>query len=171
MSAQTHRRWLQALAVGATVILTPLYVGNSADAANLFDDPFFFRGERFAPLTLIAGQGLSAAVSNVLIPKQAGAQTACPVEVRFFAADASLIEVQSLQLPPGASASVPVQPAPGLYRTIVSLPADFADPDGICALKSDVDIFDAPSGGTLSVVPGQLCLGQGECSARGKRHP
>src|SRR5947207_7856813 len=98
MSAQTHRRWLQARAVGATVILTPFYVGNSADAANLFDDPFFFRGERFAPLTLIAGQGLSAAVSNVLIPKQAGAQTACPVEVRFFAADASLIAAQSLQL-------------------------------------------------------------------------
>jgi hypothetical protein len=101
------------------------------------------QGERFPAVTIIAGQGVAANVSNVLIPPPAAA---CPVAVSFFAGDGTQIgSTQNIELKPGATASVTASaPAPGLVRAIVSI-ADTSRAQN-CALKTDLEVFDATSG-------------------------
>jgi hypothetical protein len=123
-------------------------------------------GERFAPVTLKAGQGARVTVANVLIPPADTKPPACPVVIRFFAGDGSLIgKAQEVPLKAGTSASVSAElPSAGLVRAIVSI-KDFSDPEVACAVKSAFEVFDANSGATVSALAGQDCLGNGRCGA------
>jgi hypothetical protein len=124
------------------------------------------QGERFPAVTIVAGQGVAANVSNVLIPPPAAA---CPVAVSFFASDGSQIgSTQYTELKAGASASVTASsPAPGLVRTIVSIADTSRAKD--CALKADLEVFDATSGATLFLVPSDECLGLTPCAVELKQ--
>jgi hypothetical protein len=127
--------------------------------------PPLMGGERFAPVTLSAGQGLRVVVANVRIPAAGAATDACPAVVRFYAADGTEIGAdQDVSLAPGASISVSAGSATGLVRAIVSV-ANLTDPSALCALKSVMEVFNTSTGATLFLVPGQSCLGAAVCSS------
>ena len=122
-------------------------------------------GERFPAVTIVAGEGVAANVSNVLLPPPGVQPVApCPVAVSFLAGDGTPIgATQSLSLLPGASAAVPASsPAPGLVRAVVSI-SDVSRAQ-FCALKTDLEIFDAKTGATRLVVPSDTCVGLGLCA-------
>jgi hypothetical protein len=139
-------------------------------------------GERFPAVSLFDGQGVRVVLSNVLVPASGTTPTECPVLVRFFGADGALIgDARTVRLRPGASVSVPAAPSSGLVRAIVSVTADasnpnkIADPRGICAIRTTLEVFDVGTGRTLFLIPSSnACLGNGACSAtlppaRGRR--
>ena len=123
-------------------------------------------GERFPAVTIAAGEGVRANVSNVPSPSPVAspALIPCPVAISFFAGDGAQIgTTQNLSLDPGASASVPASsPAPGLVRAIVSI-ADLSQAQ-FCALKTDLEIFDAKTGATRLIVPSETCIGLAQCA-------
>jgi hypothetical protein len=121
-------------------------------------------GERFAAVTIVAGEGVRANVANVLDLVGAPAVPVCPVTVTFFAGDGTPIgSPQSLSLQEGESASVPASsPPPGLVRAVVSI--SDASQAKFCALKNALEIFDAKTGATKLVVPSDICVGLGECA-------
>jgi hypothetical protein len=151
-----------------TAALALLGVFASASAALAAPDIIhsIIYGERFPAVTIIAGQGVAANVSNVLIPPPAAA---CPVAVSFFAGDGIQIgSTENIELKPGASISVTASsPAPGLVRAIVSI-ADTSRAEN-CALKTDLEVYDATSGATLFLVPSDECLGLAPCAVELKQ--
>src|SRR6266481_2627941 len=89
-------------------------------------------GERFPAVSLIDGQGVRVVLSNVLVPAAGTTPSECPVLVRFFGADGTLIgDARTVRLKPGASVSVPAAPSSGLVRAIVSVTADASNPNKI----------------------------------------
>jgi hypothetical protein len=124
------------------------------------------REETLAPVTVRNGQGIRVTLANVLIPAP-GTTTAsaCPLLVRFFAADGSIIgQAQEMSVEPGVSSFVAVMSPPaGVTRAIV-LKAGFDDPQAVCAIKTALETY-AATGATLSAIPTQQCLGAGRCSA------
>src|SRR5258708_208669 len=79
-------------------------------------------GERSAPVTLAAGQGLRVIVANVRLLTASASPDACPMLVRFFGTDgAPLGTEQDASLPPGVSISITAIPYTGLARAIVSV--------------------------------------------------
>ena len=120
-------------------------------------------GERFAPVTLRAGQGARVLVANVLVPEADASPDPCPVLIRFFSGDGNLLGSTDVSLPPGASRSVVAKARPGVIRAIVSV-KDLADPDKICAVKATLELFNAGTGATLLIVASELCLGNGDCN-------
>ena len=107
------------------------------------------RGERFAPVSVAAGQGLRVVVANVRIPGSGESTAACPTVVQFFDSTGALIGAeQDFPLAPGASMSITGAGAAGLVRVIVSA-SELTDSNGLCALKSNVELFDSSSGKTL----------------------
>jgi hypothetical protein len=122
------------------------------------------KGERFAAVTLSSGQAIRALVSNVRIPASGDSTDPCALTVSFFGADGSLIGgAQTLQLAAGESETVSAGSASGLVRAIVSL-AHKDDPQHLCAVKANLEVFDSHTGGTLFLVAGQNCIGAGPCS-------
>lgn len=123
-------------------------------------------GERFSPVMIVGGQGVRANVSNLQAPFPTAtvALIPCPVDVGFFSGDGGQIgSTQTIELAPGASMSVPaVSPPPGLVRAEVSI-ADTTKAQ-FCALKADLEVFDAASGATRFAVPSEACLGLGRCA-------
>jgi len=125
------------------------------------------REETLAPVTVRNGQGIRVTLANVLIPASGTTPpAACPLLVRFFAADGSIIgRAQEMSIKPGVSSSVAaISPPAGVTRAIVSLKEGFDDPDGVCAIKTALETY-AAKGATLSVISAQQCLGAGRCSA------
>jgi len=128
------------------------------------------QAERFAPVSVVIGQGVRVLVANVRVPDAGAPTDACPVVVRFFAADGTPIGAdQNVSLSPGASISVAAAsisvPASlaAVVRAIVSL-AGSSDPGSLCALKSGVEVFDIRTSATMFIVPGKSCLGAAACS-------
>lgn len=129
-------------------------------------------GERFPAVNLAEGQNVRALISNVLIPDAATTPAACPVVVQFFDSEGNLIgEAKTIDLNPGASASVAAKSASGMVRAIVSVhadpsnPGEVADPNGICAIRTTQEVFHRGSGQTHYVIPSVQCLGNGACEA------
>jgi hypothetical protein len=128
-------------------------------------------GERFAPVSVVIGQGVRVVVANVRIPDAGAPTDPCPVVVRFLGADGTLIGAeQAVSLAPGASISVAAAPlsvaggaATLLVRAIVSV-AGSSDPGNLCALKSGLEMFDIRTGSTMVTVSGKLCVGAAACS-------
>ncbi len=125
------------------------------------------REETLAPVTIPNGQGIRVTLANVLIPAP-GTTTAaaCPLLVRFFAADGSIIgQAQEISVEPGVSSFVAaMSPPAGVTRGIVSLKAGFDDHQAVCAIKTALETY-AATGATLSAIVTQQCLGAGRCSA------
>ena len=80
-------------------------------------------GERFAPVTLQAGQNARVTVSNVLVPTNGSRPADCPVLVRFFDAGGTLLgSGKEANLKAGASTSISAESSSaGLVRAIVSI--------------------------------------------------
>lgn len=123
-------------------------------------------GERFAPVTLQAGQNARVTVSNVLVPTNGSRPADCPVLVRFFDAGGTLLgSGKEANLKAGASTSISAESSSaGLVRAIVSIKG-FADPQSVCAIKASLEVFDVGTGATQAALAGQDCLGNGACSA------
>ena len=123
-------------------------------------------GERFAPVTLQAGQNARVTVSNVLVPTNGSKPADCPVLVRFFDAGGTLLgSGKEANLKAGASTSISAESSSaGLVRAIVSIKG-FADPQSVCAIKASFEVFDVGTGATQAALAGQDCLGNGACSA------
>lgn len=122
-------------------------------------------GERFAPISVASGQGLRLVVANVRVPAPGEPTTACPAVVRFFDSTGALIGAENdFPLAPGASLAVSAPGAYGLVRAIISV-SGLMDPNGLCALKSNVELFDSGTGKTLILFAGQSCLGAAECAS------
>jgi hypothetical protein len=92
--------------------------------------------------------------------------------VQFFDSDGNLVgNAKTVDLNPGASASVSAKSESGMLRAIVSVhadasnPSEVADPAGICAVRTTEEIFHRGSGQTLQVIPSVECLGNGACEA------
>jgi hypothetical protein len=95
---------------------------------------------------------MRAIISNVLTPASGIQPAPCPVQVRFFRADGSMIGVATaVQLKPGESTSVPVSQPANLVRAVVSID-DVIDSAKICALRTSVEIFDKQTGTTFNSV-------------------
>lgn len=124
-----------------------LAVGGSASRADQL--------ARFVAISLTSEQGMRAIISNVLTPANGIQPVPCPVQVRFFRADGSMIgDATAVQLKPGESTSVPVSQPANLVRAVVSID-DVVDSAKICALRTSVEIFDKQTGTTFNSVAGE----------------
>jgi hypothetical protein len=122
-------------------------------------------GERFPAVSTAEGQNVRVVMSNVVNVTAEVASIACPLVVRFFDAEGTLIgSEQTAHVTPGASASVASPSRSGLVRATVTV-VNFSDPKKACAVKTSLEVFDAHGGGTLFVIPSETCLGNGACSA------
>jgi hypothetical protein len=126
--------------------------------------PFQLVGERFAPVTLAAGQGVRVVVANVLMTEPGARPNSCPVVVRFLGGDGTAISSTELGMPAGAARSIGAAMPPGIVRAIVTI-RDAADPNRICALRASFEVFNTATGATLFAMS-SACLGGGECSLR-----
>jgi hypothetical protein len=137
-----------------------LFVPIQQAEARRIVDPM---GERFAPVTLKAGQNARVTISNLLVPAIGSKPADCPVLVRFFDASGTLLgSEKDVNLKAGSSTSISAaSSSAGLVRAIVSIKGD---PQSICAIKA-FEVFDADTGSTRAVLAGQDCLGNGACSA------
>ena len=110
---------------------------------------------RFVAISLTSEQGMRAIVSNVLAPANGIQPAPCPVQVRFFRADGSMIgDATAVQLKAGESTSVPVSQPVNLVRTVVSI-GDAIDSVKVCELRTSVEIFDKQTGTTFNSVGGE----------------
>ena len=122
-------------------------VGGSASRADQL--------ARFVAISLTTEQGMRAIVSNVITPANGIQLAPCPVQVRFFRADGSMIgDATAVQLKAGESTSVPVSQPANLVRAVVSID-DVIDAAKLCALRTSVEIFDKQTGTTFNSVTGE----------------
>ena len=143
-----------ALAIGcSTGLADPLVTSRGVEAA------------RFAAMSLTKDQSARAVISNVLVPAHGADLTPCQVRVSFFGADGSLIgNAATVQLKAGESISVPAAQPSKLVRATVSI-GDVVDLAKVCALRTNIEIFDVQTGTTFVSVPGESIGGNSECSA------
>jgi hypothetical protein len=126
-------------------------------------------GETFAAVNLVHGEGLRVVLSNVLAPAAGTPLSVCPAVVQFIDADGNVVgSPESVNLDPGASASVPAKSGSGLllrgsFAVFANPAAPTApgDPDGICAIRSVQEVFDVTSGRTSESDPSPNCVGHG----------
>ena len=117
----------------------------------------------FAAVTVTGSEGVRAIVSNVLAPANGANPSPCPVQVSFLDADGALIgEATTVQLRPAESTSVQASQPSKLVRAVVSV-GDAANFASVCAIKTNLEVFDAQTGTTFVSVPGGS--DRGECSA------
>ena len=126
--------------------------------------PYQLAGERFAPVTLMAGQGARVLVANVLLADAQAQPNACPVVVRFFGGDGVMLGIAEASLPAGVTRVVIGPSTPGIVRAIVSI-KDAADPNRICAVKSTFEVYNIRTGATELLMASDACLGNGACHA------
>jgi hypothetical protein len=124
--------------------------------------PYQLAGERFAPVTLTAGQGARVLIANVLLPDAQTQSSACPVVVRFFGGDGAMQGIAEASLPAGVTRAVIGPSTPGLVRAIVSI-KDAADPNRSCAVKSTFEVYNIRTGATELLMASDACLGNGAC--------
>jgi hypothetical protein len=121
-------------------------------------------GERFAPVTVVRGQGIRVTVANLLMPTDEAKPISCPLLVRFFGSDGLMIgPAHQVSLKAGDAISVSDASVPaGLVRAVVNI-KDFSDPNGNCAVKANLEVFDAATDATKVLIAGDDCHGNGEC--------
>ncbi|MFI4987224.1 MAG: hypothetical protein ACHQF3_07270 [Alphaproteobacteria bacterium] len=120
--------------------------------------------EQFPAVTLGATQEARVTLANVRASSAGAPNAPCAVQVHFFLANGSGSgPVQNVNLAPGASAAV-ANAGSGLIRAVVTM-ADVSDRRRLCAVRSALEVFDKSSGNTLFSMPGEVCLGAGDCSA------
>jgi hypothetical protein len=140
-----------------------LAIGSSAGQADQLAASPWAEGARFAAVSLTNGQSVRAIVSNVLAPANGAHLAPCPVQVKFFGADGSLIDnATTVQLKAGESTSVPASHPSKLVRAIVSI-GNVVDPTKVCALRTSVEIFDVQTGTTFVSVSGEFVGSNSEC--------
>jgi hypothetical protein len=125
-------------------------------------------GENFVAVTLFDGQGVRAVVSNVLAPAAGTTVAACPVTVAFFNGEGNAVgNPETVNLNPGASATVAAKFAPRVVRASFTLfadpsnPTEPGDPNNICAIRSSQEVFEVFTGRTVSANPSPNCIGHG----------
>ena len=129
-----------------------LAIGSSAGQAEELATSLRAEGARFAAITQVDGQGVRAVVSNVLAPAQLAP---CKVQVSFFGADGSLIgQATKVELRAGESTSLSASNPSKLVRAVASI-GDVADPARMCALRTNLEMFDVRTNSTLASVPGE----------------
>jgi hypothetical protein len=120
------------------------------------------RGERFAPLTLTAGEGARVTVANAGgAEEKDGASRPCPLLIRFFVADGTLLGKQrEIELDAGHSEAIAAEASPpGLIRAIVSIRDGIPDPDNVCHVQTTFELYDISTGITrasLQNVPNMI---------------
>ena len=140
-----------------------LAVGCSAGLADQLVTSRGVEGARFAAMSLTKDQSARAIISNVLAPADGADLTPCQVRVSFFGADGSLIgDATTVQLKAGESISVPAARPSKLVRATVSI-GDVADAAKVCALKTNLEIFDVQTGTTFVSVPAEPTGSNSEC--------
>jgi hypothetical protein len=136
-----------------------LAIGCSTGRADQLVTSRGVEGARFAAMSLTKDQSARAIISNVLAPADRADLTPCQVRVSFFGADGSLIgDTTTVQLKAGESVSVPAAQPSKLVRATVSI-GDVVDPAKVCALRTNLEIFDVQTGTTFVSVPAES-----ECS-------
>jgi hypothetical protein len=141
-----------------------LAIGCSTGLADQIVTSRAVEGARFAAMSLTKDQSARAIISNVLVPADGADLTSCQVRVSFFGADGSLIgNATTVQLKAGDSISVPAAQPSKLVRATVSI-VDVVDLAKVCALRTNIEIFDVQTGTTFVSVPGEPIGGNSECS-------
>jgi len=132
-----------------------LAIGCSTGLADQLVTSRAVEDHRFAAMSLTKDQSARAIISNVLTPADGADLTPCQVRVSFFGADGSLIgDATTVQLKAGESISVPAARPSKLVRATVSI-GDVVDPAKVCALRTNLEIFDVQTGTTFVSVPAE----------------
>jgi hypothetical protein len=132
-----------------------LAIGCSTGLADPLVTSRGIEDHRFAAMSLTKDQNARAIISNVLAPADGADLTPCQVRVSFFGADGSLIgDAATVQLKAGESVSVPAAKPSKLVRATVSI-GDIVDPAKVCALRTNLEIFDVQTGTTFVSVPAE----------------
>jgi len=119
----------------------------------------------FAAVSVTESQGVRTIISNVLAAPNEANASSCPVELRFFGPDGALIgEAKTVELRSGESTSVTAAHASNLVRVMVSV-GDVADPAKACAIRTNLEVFDAQTGTTFVSVLGESIGADGGCRA------
>ena len=147
-----------------TVVFLAFSISSSASEADELAASLGVEGARFSAMSVTKDQGVRVIVSNVLVPANDIRPAPCQVQVSFFGPDGSPIgSATMVQLKAGESASVVASQPSKLVRSVVSI-GNVADPAKVCALRTNVEIFDVQTGTTFVSVPGESINGSTECS-------
>jgi hypothetical protein len=149
-----------------TVVFLAFSISSSASQADQLPASLGVgvEGARFSAMSVTKDQGVRVIVSNVLVPANDIRPAPCQVQVSFFGPDGSPIgSAAMVQLKAGESASVVASQPSKLVRSVVSI-GNVADPAKVCALRTNVEIFDVQTGTTFVSVPGESISGSTECS-------
>jgi hypothetical protein len=140
------------------------FVGCSAGAAAQPAPSLQTEVARFAAVSVSAGQGVRAIISNVIASGKDTDFTPCQLQIRFFGPDGSLIgDPSTVQLRAGESSSIPAAArASGLLRATVSLVGG-SETSKFCELRPRVEVFDLQTDTTFLSLAAEPFDGSGRC--------
>ncbi len=141
-----------------------LAIGCSSGLADELVTSRWVESARFAAMSITKDESARAIISNVLVAGDGADLTPCQVRVSFFSADGSLIgNATTVELKAGELISVPAAQPSKLMRATVSI-GDIANTAKVCALRTNIEIFDVQTGTTFVSVPGEFIGRNSECS-------